>query len=74
MVRRKKGGQPGNRNAVTHGRYAAPTPAEREAAAEKDRREREWLNAAPKTDYGAICDAIKAHCANKPRADRVRVC
>jgi uncharacterized protein YjcR len=71
MVRRKRGGQPGNRNAVTHGRYAALTPAELEAAAEEDRRHREWMNAAPKTDYGAICEAIKAHRRDQSRKESV---
>jgi hypothetical protein len=56
---RKKGGQPHNRNAVTHGRFSAPTRAERRAAAEeRAAQDREWLMAMPKTDYDRICDTI----------------
>jgi hypothetical protein len=72
MFRRKKGGQPGNRNAVTHGRYAAPTPAELDAAAEEDRRHREWMKTMPKTDYAAICVAIEAHRRDQSRKESVR--
>jgi hypothetical protein len=57
-----RGGQPGNRNAVTHGQFSAPVRAERRAAAEvRAQQNREWLKAMPKTDYGAICAAIRPH-------------
>jgi len=56
---RKRGGQPGNSNAVTHGRYSAPRRAEQLAAAkERWRRSQEWQATIPQTDYGAICDSI----------------
>jgi hypothetical protein len=59
MQQRKKGGQPGNQNAVTHGRHSETRRAERRAAAEeRAAQDREWLLAMPKTDYGRICDAI----------------
>ena len=71
--KRMRGGQPGNQNAVTHGRFSAPVRAARVAAAEeRAKHHREWLKTIPKTDYGAICDAIKAHRSSQPRADRVR--
>jgi hypothetical protein len=58
---RKRGGQPGNQNAVTHGRFSAPVRAVRVAAAEeRAQQHREWLKTMPKTDYGAICDVIRA--------------
>jgi hypothetical protein len=59
--KRMRGGQPGNQNAVTHGRFSAPVRAARVAAAEeRAKQHREWLKTIPKTDYGAICDAIRA--------------
>ena len=59
---RRRGGQPGNQNAVTHGRFSTPTRAARKAAREEsDRQHAEWMKTIPKTDYGAICEAIKAH-------------
>ena len=67
---RKRGGQPGNSNAVTHGRYSAPRRAERKAAAEeRERHSQEWQATIPQTDYGAICDAIKA----RPAARRATI-
>jgi uncharacterized protein YjcR len=63
---RKKGGQPGNQNAVTHGRYSEPKRAERRAAAEeRTAQDREWLMAMPKTDYGGICDTIASEKARR---------
>ena len=57
---RKKGGQPGNQNAVTHGRHSAPRRAARRAAAEaRAEQSRQWEAAIPKIDYGAICEAIR---------------
>ena len=71
---RRRGGQPGNQNAVTHGRYSAPVRAKRRAVAEeRAKQNRAWLKTMPKTDYGAILDTIKAHSRNNPRADRVLV-
>ena len=60
---RKRGGQPGNQNAVTHGRHSAPVRAARLAALkerqaawkEKQRLSDEWI----KTDYAAIALAGK---------------
>jgi hypothetical protein len=70
--KRMRGGQPGNQNAVTHGRFSAPVRAARRAAAERGAEQhREWMKTMPKTDYGAICDAIRT--GGKLRADRVRV-
>jgi hypothetical protein len=66
MQGRKRGGQPGNQNAVTHGRHSAAGRAERKAAAdERQRRSDEWTRSAPRTDYGAICDTIAASAATK---------
>ncbi len=74
MPNRKRGGQPGNGNAIKHGRFSALVRAARVAVTEeRAQQNRAWLMAMPKTDYGAICDAIKAHGRNKPRADQVRV-
>jgi uncharacterized protein YjcR len=59
---RNKGGQPGNQNAVTHGRFSEPVRfARRAAAGQRARQSRDWLKVIPKTDYGAICEVIKAH-------------
>jgi hypothetical protein len=70
MQGRKRGGQPGNVNALKHGQRSKRFIAERRAAhrAETEQRhakEREWADAAPKTDYRAICAAIQAHAATK---------
>lgn len=66
MDGRKRGGQPGNQNAVTHGRHSVPRRAERKAAAdERQRRSDEWARSAPPTDYRGICDAIAASAATK---------
>ena len=63
---RKRGGQPGNENAVTHGRHSRRRRAEREAeSAERQREHQEWLATIPPTDYGAICDAIALDKARK---------
>jgi hypothetical protein len=61
---RKRGAQQGNTNAVKHGRFRASVRAERRAArlaaAEQERIKSEaWMALMPKTDYAAICDAIK---------------
>jgi hypothetical protein len=71
--KRMRGGQPGNRNAVTHGRFSAAGRAERGVAAqERAQQSREWLKAMPKTDYGAICEAIKTHPGAPPRNGPLR--
>jgi hypothetical protein len=73
LGKRMRGGQPGNQNAVTHGRFSAPVRAARRAAAEqRARQHREWTKTMPKTDYGAICDAIRRD-AGRPHADRFMV-
>jgi hypothetical protein len=54
-------GQPGNQNAVTHGRFSQPVRAARRATAAEDvNRHREWMKTIPKTDYCGICEAIAA--------------
>ena len=66
MQERKRGGQPGNENAVTHGRYSRRGKAERRAAREAEReRSRSWAAKMPVTDYAAICAAIEASSATK---------
>jgi hypothetical protein len=72
---RKKGGQPGNRNAVTHGRFSASTRAGRIAEAAKRRTAAdEWLAKIPTWDWHATCAEIKRNVrCNKSRTDRVRV-
>jgi hypothetical protein len=71
--KRMRGGQPGNRNAVSHGRYSAPVRAERRAAAEeRAKQNREWLKTIPKSDYAAICVAIEAHRRDQSRKVSVR--
>jgi hypothetical protein len=70
--KRMRGGQPGNQNAVTHGRFSAAVRAARRAAAEqRAQQHREWMKTMPNIDYGAICDAIKEHRRGNPRGDRV---
>jgi uncharacterized protein YjcR len=50
----------GNQNAVTHGRYSMAVRAAEEAAErERVRQHQAWLASRPKTDYGAIIDALK---------------
>jgi uncharacterized protein YjcR len=71
---RRRGGQPGNQNAVTHGRFSEPVRAARRAVAEqREKQHKEWVKLLPKTDYAAICAAIRAHGRNGSRADLVRV-
>ena len=64
-MRRKRGAQPGNRNALRHGRYSVPLRAARLAAlqaAVKERQQRlgEWFKTVPETDYNAIVDELRA--------------
>jgi hypothetical protein len=72
-LKRKRGGQPGNRNAVgnqnavKHGRYSAAAKAERAAWwetfktewKEQELRSAEWIASRPQTDYHAICLALE---------------
>jgi uncharacterized protein YjcR len=59
-MRRRRGGQAGNQNAVTHGRFSKPVRAARRAVAEqREKQSQEWMRAMPKTDYGAVCAAIE---------------
>jgi hypothetical protein len=72
MAQRRKGAQPGNLNAMKHGRFSRQKRAEHLAerlaeSAERTRRHQEWLKTIPRTDYGAICDAIRES-ARKARA------
>jgi uncharacterized protein YjcR len=65
----EKGGQPGNQNAVKHGRFSAPVRTARRAAWEdRERRSAEWMKTMPKTDYGAICDGIRQSALLKNRS------
>jgi uncharacterized protein YjcR len=64
MTGRKRGGQPGNQNAVTHGRHSASFRAAKRSAAqamyeETRRKSEEWLRSCPQTDYGAIVDRLR---------------
>ena len=60
MPVKKRGGQPGNQNAVTHGRYSAPVRAARLAAfTEKQRLATDWAKSIPPTDYGAIIFTVR---------------
>ena len=62
---RKRGGQPGNKNALRHGRYSVPLRAARLAALQAAVKEREqqrlaWIATVPQTDFGAIVDGLRA--------------
>jgi cob(I)alamin adenosyltransferase len=64
MEKRKKGAQPGNSNALRHGKYSVARRAERRAAREAEHAERalrhaEWLKTIPKTDYASIVEGLK---------------
>ena len=64
MIVRKRGGQPGNQNSVTHGRHSAPVRAARRAIAlalyeESKRKSDEWVRLCPATDYSAIVDHLR---------------
>ena len=64
MPERKRGGQPGNQNAVKHGRHSAPVRAARRAMAlalyeESKRKSAEWVKLCPPTDYDAIVDRLR---------------
>ena len=60
MKPRKRGGQPGNTNAVTHGRYSAEYRAQRVAEwKERQRQSDEWCAAQPKVNYQKIIDALE---------------
>ncbi|XIA63273.1 hypothetical protein ACFIOY_29375 [Bradyrhizobium sp. TZ2] len=67
-MRRKRGGQPDNQNAVTHGGYSAHVRAARQAALKKQqaawkaeqRLSDEWIKTVPETDYDAIVEGLRA--------------
>jgi hypothetical protein len=70
MQGRKRGGQPGNTNALKHGRRSKRFAAERRARhraeiEERHAKEQAWANTATKIDYAAICDAIQISAATK---------
>ena len=59
MPSRKRGGQPGNTNAVTHGRYSAATRAARRAEFEEMRaREQAWMAKLPPFPWHVV-DELK---------------
>jgi hypothetical protein len=62
--------QPGNQNAVKHGRHCAAQRAQRRAACaarlvQEAHRHAEWMKTIPHTDYAAICAAIQGSTATK---------
>jgi hypothetical protein len=62
--KRKPGAQPGNLNAVKHGRHSAPVRAKRRAAAlaaaeEQRISSQRWAELMPVTDYATICEGIR---------------
>ena len=60
MPKRKKGGQPGNTNAVKHGKYRAATRAARlEAARKAAERNCEWAAKCPVVDYQRVLDELR---------------
>lgn len=64
MLARKRGGQPGNSNAVKHGRFTAAARAarlERIASLNAQRRASEaaWAAQALQVDYGQIIDQLR---------------
>jgi len=65
MPKRTRGGQPGNQNAVTHGRNSAVVRAGRRAPTlalmeESKRKADEWTRSRPRIDYDAIVDGLRA--------------
>ena len=65
MPERKRGAQPGNKNAMKHGRYSVPLRAARLASVraafkERQRLSDEWIKTVPKTDYAAIVEGLRA--------------
>ena len=65
MSKRKRGAQPGNKNAMKHGRYSVPLRAAwlasvRASFKEQQRRSDEWIKTIPKTDYAAIIEGLRA--------------
>ena len=64
MPKRKRGGQPGNQNALKHGRHSAPVRDARRAAVlalyeESKRKSDKWIRSRPPTDYRAIVDHLR---------------
>ncbi len=65
VSKKKRGAQPGNRNAIKHGRFSVPLRAARRAASlaaweENQVRSDEWMKTIPQTDYGAIVEGLRA--------------
>ena len=65
MPERKRGAQPGNKNAMKHGRLSVPLRAARLAAVraaikEQKRLSDEWFKTVPNTDYAAIVEGLRA--------------
>jgi len=71
---KRRGAQPGNQNALKHGRYSVPLRAARLAAhraALKEREERadECIKTVQQTDYNAIVDGLRALRRSKEAAN-----
>ncbi|MBR1190073.1 hypothetical protein [Bradyrhizobium sp. AUGA SZCCT0160] len=71
--KRKRGAQPGNWNALKHGRRSPRKRSERRAAhlvqfEARRAREKAWADAAPKIDYGKVADMIAADKARRAGA------
>lgn len=67
---RKRGAQPGNSNALRHGRYSVRKRAERRAARlpeieAKRQRHAEWMATMPQQDWEAVFDSIAADRARR---------
>ena len=65
MPERKRGAQPGNKNAMKHGRFSVPLRAARLAAGRAAFKARQrlsavWIKTVPKTDYAAIVEGLRA--------------
>jgi hypothetical protein len=68
QLKRKRGAQPGNKNAVTHGKFTAEAKAARAAwwdslkaeRAEQERRSNEWIKSQPGyiIDYDTIIERM----------------
>jgi hypothetical protein len=79
QLKRKRGAQPHNRNAVTHGRFTAEAKAARAAwwdgikaeRAEQEKRSDEWIKAQPGyvTDYDAIIERMLQEQRERDLAD-----
>jgi hypothetical protein len=60
MATRKRGGQPGNTNAVTHGGFSAATRAQRKAEFEEAQaKSQAWMAQVPRWNWEAIVKDIR---------------